>query len=130
MTSESVADNMNQQATVLVIDDDPNICVLLERWLNAAGYRTVTARTAEEGLRMAESESARIALCDVSLPDKDGLWLVRELRKRTPNIRIIFATAHDDLSPFDTLQPGVVGYVTKPFEQSLLLAWVRFAAAQ
>ena len=70
--------------TLLVVDHEPAIRVLVSKWVQAQGYTVAEAGSAGEALdRMAQSAAA-VALCDVSLPDRDGLWLAGQMRRQFP----------------------------------------------
>lgn len=110
---------------ILIVDDDPRICRLLQRYLEHEGYRIYTASDGKEmRLRLTEAE-VNLILLDIRLPDEDGFTLVKELRT-LPNLAIIMVTGKDD--PLDKvlgLELGADDYVTKPFNDRELLARVR-----
>ena len=115
--TNSHSDNPAQRCTVLVVDDDRNIRAILARWLMAEGYAVITAEAAEEALSICRECVIDIALCDVMLPGLSGTWLAGQIQQVSPRTQIIFATADEHMAPADTLKPGVVGYVVKPFER-------------
>lgn len=119
-----------QAPTVLAVDDSPDIRRLLGRWLKDAGYEVLLAENAEEGLRIAKDCRVCMAICDVRMPGLDGMWLADQIRTHSPATKIVFATAVEDLHPFDTLKAGVVGYIVKPFERAQVIAVVCRALAQ
>ena len=116
---------MRNSHNILIVDDDPRICRLLQRYLEQEGYRIYTASNAREmRLRLAEVK-VNLVLLDILLPDEDGFVLLKELRV-LPNVAIIMVTGKDD--PFDKivgLELGADDYVTKPFNDRELLARVR-----
>ena len=120
MTHESPA-FAPRHCTVLIVDDNKDIRLLVGRWLSSSGYEVLTAPNAMEALAVVAECRIDVALCDVRLPDRDGTWLAGQIRAASPETQIVFATAVEDLSPFDTLRPGVVGYVVKPLERSDLI---------
>lgn len=107
-------------ARILIIDDEPGICRLFAEWACSLGHTARVAQDAEIALRMLREEPADVALCDIRMPGRDGLWLIDELRRTHPTTAIVIATGIEDLHPTTTLRPGIVGYLVKPFRRSEL----------
>ncbi len=116
---------MENSHNILIVDDDPRICRLLQRYLEQEGYRIYTASNGKEmRLRLAEVE-VNLVLLDIRLPDEDGFTLMKELRTRA-NLAIIMVTGKaDPLDKVVGLELGADDYVTKPFNERELLARVR-----
>jgi len=125
-------------ATVLIVDDEPQVRVVIRAWLQKGGYETREATDADAALRLlASSPEVEAVLCDVRMRGRDGMWLVEQIRTRFPTLAVVFATSEDDLPAYSTLQDGVVGYVLKPFNQKQVIAlvdaavrWSRHATAR
>jgi two-component system response regulator GlrR len=115
--------------TVLIVDDERPMRELLARWLQPEGYEVLQAESAEAAMTLLASRSIAAALCDRSMPGHDGIWLVEQIRAQWPAVAVILATADDAVPPRVSLQAGVVGYLVKPFKQSLVLDAVRDAVA-
>lgn len=113
-------------ATVLVVDDDPNIRAMLLRALRYEGY-DVTAADGAEAARAAFARGGFDAiLLDVRLPDGDGFRLLEAFRRSDPTVPILMLTARDDVeSRVRGLDLGADDYVPKPFHLSELLARLR-----
>ncbi len=112
-------------ATVLVVDDDPQIRDVLGVALERAGYRTVMARDGAEGLAKAQAQRPDLAVLDIGLPEMDGLALCREIRADS-DLPILFLTARsDEVDRILGLEMGGDDYVTKPFSPRELVARVR-----
>ena len=110
---------------VLIVDDEAEIRRLLRRWMDADGAEVVEAATAEEALGvMARLDvAAGVALCDIRMPGKDGLWLADQLNFLYPDTAIVMTTmVHDFDTAVSSLRRGVVDYVTKPFEREQVMA--------
>ena len=107
-------------STILVIDDDPEACEIIERYLVKDGYTVATAAGGEQGLRLAhEIQPAAITL-DVMMPDMDG-WSVLRALKADPvlhTIPVIMLTMIDDRTRGYSL--GAVDYLTKPVDREQL----------
>lgn len=109
---------------VLVVEDDPAIGSNLERALDAAGYQTARATTAQAARSISTRPS--LVLLDLGLPDGDGLDVAKDLLDRWPELRIIMLTARvEEMDVILGLDSGAIDYVTKPFRLAELLARVR-----
>lgn len=120
---------------VLVVDDEQAIRRLLARWLRAEGHIVHEAADGQAAVEVLTTCSISAVLCDRAMPRRDGDWLVAHIRERFPWIAIVLATGDVSIPPRITLQPGVVGYLVKPFSASCVLdavenamAWHRVAA--
>jgi len=114
--------------TILVIEDNPLNLELARDVLEAAGYTVVDARTAEEGLRLAEAVMPNLILLDIRLPGMNGFDAVRNLKQdvRTRDIPVVALTAQamagDEQTAFGA---GFDGYITKPINTRTLSGDVR-----
>ena len=114
--------------TILLVDDDADLLHLLSLRLRAAGYRVVSAASAEEALTRLATERPGVVLSDVQLPGMDGLRLFDEIHGRDPTLPVILLTAHGTIpDAVEATAKGVFGYLTKPFDAALLLAKVQSA---
>jgi two-component system OmpR family response regulator len=116
---------MNKGPAILIVDDDPRICRLLQLYLEQEGYRIYTASSGEEMRQKLAALQVNLVLLDVRLPDEDGFTLVKEL-SAISNLAVIMVTGRSD--PLDKilgLELGADDYVTKPFDERELLARVR-----
>jgi len=77
------------KGTILVVDDEAEIREGLEMLLVSEGYRVTSAETGESGLSKLEEKPFDLLLLDVSLPDRNGLELLREIRRRDPHLSIV-----------------------------------------
>jgi DNA-binding NtrC family response regulator len=112
----------DDQANILVIDDDEDILKMLTDLLSKGGYATDTARTGAEAIEKMKARSFNIALVDIVLPDIRGTRLLPLIKEITPNIRKIIITGHATLeSAIEALNAGSDAYITKPFDPPQLL---------
>ena len=116
---------MDQDANILVVDDDVVICQLLDRYLTAAGYRVKTACNGEEMYRCIKLQPPDLILLDLKMPGKHGLELARELRKESDMGIIILTGSDETVDKIVGLEVGADDYVPKPFDERELLARVR-----
>ncbi|MCH5177749.1 MAG: response regulator transcription factor [Prevotellaceae bacterium] len=117
-----------EQRRILIVDDEPDLCDILRFNLEAEGYATRTAHSAEEVLAGGLAADADLLLLDVMMGAMSGFDLARQLRSEpaTARLPIIFLTARDTES--DTLRGFRVGaddYVAKPFSVHEVLARIR-----
>lgn len=112
---------MAQTARVLIVDDEEPIRQLLTHWVTGWGYDVKDVGSAVEALDRMAAEPADIVLCDINMPEQDGLWLAEQLHTQWPQTAIIMSTARDDSLTVRTSRTlGAVAYVTKPFDLDLL----------
>jgi CheY-like chemotaxis protein len=108
-------------AYVLVVDDEEPIRRFLRRRLEGWGYTVKEAESATEALERMLSEPAAIAIIDIRMPGRDGLWLAAQIRQRWSKTAIIMATGADDIGSIEKSRKiGAVDYVLKPFDRELL----------
>jgi response regulator RpfG family c-di-GMP phosphodiesterase len=101
---------------VLVVDDETGIRGLVTQWVERLGCVAVEAASAEQAVQALDERSCAIAVCDVNLPGRDGLWLARHIRRRHPETAIVLATDSQDIeSAIGGLRAGIVDYLLKPF---------------
>ncbi|MFP4311235.1 MAG: putative bifunctional diguanylate cyclase/phosphodiesterase [Nitriliruptoraceae bacterium] len=115
---------------VLVIDDDPIICLLATEALQHAGFEVATAGTAEEGARLLDDHGADLVLLDVLLPGGSGLQLCRSLRAEpaTTELPVVVMTGlRDDDIIEEAFDAGATDFLRKPLEGPLLVHRLRFA---
>jgi DNA-binding response OmpR family regulator len=113
-----------KRASVLVIDDDPDIRGLLRELLGRAGYEVVDSSNGREGLRALYGSAPDLVLLDVSMPEMDG-WQTLERIRDVSDVPVIMLTARTaELEKVRGLKAGADDYVTKPFGRQELLARV------
>jgi putative nucleotidyltransferase with HDIG domain len=122
---ERTSDESNASETahsrVLIVDDENGVRELMSRWLKADGYSVATAANAEEALGRLEATPSAVALCDIRMPGRDGLWLAERIRQRYPETAVIMATGVQEAGPaVHTLREGITDYLTKPFGRARL----------
>jgi two-component system KDP operon response regulator KdpE len=116
---------MGDPATVLVVEDDPNLRTALVSTLKAAGLRPVPAADAAEASRWFRHYKPDLVLLDLGLPDRDGLEVIAEVRAAgTTPIVVLSARDAEDVK-VEALDRGADDYVTKPFGIDELLARIR-----
>jgi putative two-component system response regulator len=119
------ASSVDPPRSVLIVDDEPGVRHLMRRWLESRGYTVSVASNASEALTFLEHARVAVAVCDVHMPGRDGLWLTEHLRREFPEIAVIVATGvDDDSAAVEGRRHGVVDYLSKPFDRARLFAAV------
>jgi DNA-binding NtrC family response regulator len=116
------------KGTILVVDDEIEIREGLEALLTSEGFEVTPADTGEAGLQRLEDRPFDLMLLDVSLPDRNGLELLREIRRRDPNLSIILITAFGSIDMARAaFKGGAQDFITKPWSNDELIAQVSVA---
>jgi two-component system KDP operon response regulator KdpE len=115
---------------VLVVDDEPQIRLLLRATLGRAGYLVAEASNAREALNAKAIDKPDLILLDLGLPDRDGLELVAALRGEPRSALIVVSARDQTEQKVAALDLGADDYVTKPFDTEELLARVRASLRQ
>src|SRR6202047_3749426 len=116
------------KGSILVVDDEIEIREGLEALLTSEGFEVTPADTGEAGLQRLEDRPFDWMLLDVSLPDRNGLELLREIRRRDPQLSIILITAFGSIDMARAaFKGGAQDYITKPWSNDELIAQVSLA---
>ncbi|MDK2908679.1 MAG: hypothetical protein PWR20_246 [Bacteroidales bacterium] len=112
---------MNSKIKILLVEDDTNLSMVLQDYLEMVGYEVEAVSNGEDGLKAFVREYPQLCILDVMLPKKDGFSLAKEIRKLNAEVPIIFLTAksqtEDVVSGFKS---GCDDYITKPFSSEEL----------
>jgi putative two-component system response regulator len=104
---------------ILLVDDEPHICDLLQRWLTAEGYLCTTAEDGETALNLLSTDHFDLLISDIMMPRMSGMDLLMVMKPLFPDIAVIMVTAVDDKkTAIMALELGAYGYVTKPFARN------------
>jgi DNA-binding response OmpR family regulator len=121
--AEDKVSQTSDRKKVLLVEDDPNLGMILQDYLELKGkYEVVLAKDGDEGFKCFTADRFDICILDVMMPKKDGFTLGKQIRKINPEVPIIFATAKsmiEDKSVAFNL--GGDDYITKPFRIEELL---------
>ena len=116
------------RGSILVVDDEVEIREGLEALLTSESFEVTLAETGEAGLRQLEDHPFDLMLLDVSLPDRNGLELLREIRRRDPQLSIILITAFGSIDMARAaFKGGAQDYITKPWSNDELIAQISLA---
>lgn len=113
---------------ILVVDDEESVRWALTKALERAGYRVDLAADGPSGFAAAEHLEVDLALLDVRLPGRDGLAVLRDIRKRRPDLPVIMMTAYGTLQvAVEAMKQGAYDYIGKPFDMDEVLLVVEKA---
>ncbi|HEV8383405.1 MAG TPA: sigma-54 dependent transcriptional regulator [Candidatus Acidoferrales bacterium] len=113
------------KGSILVVDDEMEIREGLEMLLSSEGYEVSAADTGNAGLSALEGRPFDLLLLDVSLPDRNGLDILKEIRLRDPELSVILITAYGSIDMARAaFKTGAKDYITKPWSNDELLAQV------
>lgn len=118
---------------LLLIDDDPNLILLVKDYLEFRGYEVITAENGREALEVLEQDLPDMIICDVMMPEMDGYTFVNHVRQneRTSWIPILFLSAKGQSQDrVKGLNIGADVYMVKPFEPEELVAQVEASLKQ
>jgi two-component system, NtrC family, response regulator HydG len=103
------------KATLLIIDDDPVLVNVLKNSFNREGYEVFTSFKGQPALKQLQSRKMDVVLCDIRLPDIDGLDLLHEIHRVSPETVTIMMTAYGEVrSAVKCIKSGAFEYITKP----------------
>ena len=112
--------------SILVVDDEPAIRESLEFLLSEANYKVALAEGGLDGLKKLESDLFDLVLLDVMMPDKNGLEVLEEIGRSSPETAVIMITAFGTIeNAVRAIKSGAVDYVTKPWDNEKLLLDIR-----
>ncbi len=122
---------MNDPVTVLAVDDQSVNLRLLDAVLTPRGHRVISASSGAEALSLLETEDVDLVLSDVVMPEMDGPTLLKELRQRDPDVKIIFVSGYAE-EAFSKNLPSQEQYafLAKPFTLKQLVAEVKKTLVQ
>jgi DNA-binding NtrC family response regulator len=115
-SSEQLSKSATERS-VLVVDDEENLLVLLDRILSKEGYKVNTAFNSYQALDLIEKCGFRLAILDIKMFPLDGVALLSEIKNRSPSTQVIMITAYPTVDTRnECLRMGATSYLTKPLD--------------
>jgi DNA-binding NtrC family response regulator len=122
---------MTTKATILIVDDDPEMCRLLAEILNKEGYRTKSVSTGKEALGLIEKQSFDLVISDIRMPDVNGIDILKYVKQNSPDTVILMITAFGGIeSAISAMKQGAYDYISKPFRIDEIKILVKRALEQ
>jgi two-component system alkaline phosphatase synthesis response regulator PhoP len=112
-------------ATILIIEDEPELVKVLRSYLEKAGYTVLTAGRGDTGLSTWEHKRPDMVLLDLNLPGLDGLDVAREIRRKSDTPIIMLTARVEEMDELIGLEIGADDYLPKPFSPRVVVARVR-----
>ena len=126
--SEKTEPPKGQGETILLVDDEPSLVVIVSRQLVSANYRVIKASNGKEALNIYQKHRAeiRLVILDLLMPDMGGKHCLEALRKLDPNVRVLIASgAMNSATEAELKKIGAGGFIAKPFDTPQLLEKIR-----
>lgn len=111
-------------ARILIVEDEPDVLLLLENRVKGAGHDVVSATNGEEGLTLVATEKPDLVVLDWMMPRRDGIEVCEEIRASDPDHRtkVLMLTARSQQSDVDrAMEAGADDYIVKPFSSRDLI---------
>src|SRR5512137_2838258 len=112
-------------ATILIIEDEPELVRVLRTYLEQAGFSVLTAGRGDTGLSIWEHKQPDLVLLDLNLPGMDGLDVAREIRRKGDTPIIMVTARAEEYDRLIGLELGADDYIVKPFSPREVVARVR-----
>jgi DNA-binding response OmpR family regulator len=112
-------------ATILIIEDEPELVKVLRSYLEQAGYGVLTAYRGDTGLSTWEHKRPDLVILDLNLPGMDGLDVAREIRRKAETPILMLTARVEETDQLIGLELGADDYITKPFSPRIVIARVR-----
>lgn len=118
-------------AKILLVDDDTTFCLMLKTWLTKRGFAVENVFSAESALKILQSQQFDIVLTDLRLPDLDGIFLLKNIKKRHAATQVILMTGYADIhTAVESIKAGAFDYVSKPVIPEEILKKIQEALEQ
>ncbi|HEU4471759.1 MAG TPA: sigma-54 dependent transcriptional regulator [Flavisolibacter sp.] len=114
--------------TILIIDDDRDMCLLLKRFLTRHGYEVLEAYNGKKSLEILESTEPSLVMCDFRLEDMEGNVLLGKIKEKYPHLPVIIITGYSDIKiAVEVMKMGAYDYITKPLFPDEILVTIKQA---
>jgi two-component system response regulator HydG len=114
--------------TILIIDDDRDMCLLLKRFLTRHGYEVLESYNGKKSLELLETVEPSLIMCDFRLEDMEGNVLLGKIKERYPHMPVIIITGYSDIKiAVEVMKMGAYDYITKPLFPDEILVTIKQA---
>ncbi|MBI5570705.1 MAG: response regulator [Desulfomonile tiedjei] len=111
--------NGSRDARILVVDDRPDMCATLSRWLTSEGHFCSAASSGEAAIELLKRAEFHLVVSDITVPGLSGIDLVTYMKRSFPNVAVLVVTAVDDREiAVRSVELGAYGYLIKPFDRN------------
>ena len=113
---------------ILVIDDDRDICLLLNRFLTRRGYEVIEMYTGKKALVWLDSNQPNLVMCDYRLGDMDAMEMLTSIKNKYPEVPVIIITGYSDMrTAVKVMKMGAYDYITKPLLPDEIIHTIQLA---
>jgi len=120
-----------QKATVLIVDDDKNICEIFSFLVKKEGLKTLVANEGDTALKIIRSQTPDIVLLDIKMPGMDGIEVLKRVKELDENLPVVMITAYANIQgAVDAIRLGAHDYLAKPFDNHEVIRVVHRALAE
>ena len=114
--------------TILIIDDDRDMCLLLKRFLTRHGYEVLESYSGKKALELLDSTEPSLVMCDFRLEDMEGNVLLGKIKEKYPHLPVIIITGYSDIKiAVEVMKMGAYDYITKPLFPDEILVTIKKA---
>ncbi|MFX0080013.1 MAG: sigma-54-dependent transcriptional regulator, partial [Candidatus Hermodarchaeota archaeon] len=118
-------------ASILVVDDDRNVCKVLKGLLEKAGFNVLAAYDVDTAMPIIDERDLDLIITDLKMPGKSGMDLLTLSQVRKPAVPVIMITAYGNIeAAVSAIKKGAYDFITKPFDESELLNVIKKALAE
>ena len=109
--------NILAKTDILIVDDEENLLLLLQKILSKQGYHVVTAQNSHDAIAFVERRVFQLAILDIKMFPLDGVFLLGEIKRRSPSTEVIMITAYPTIDTRnECMKKGASTYLTKPVD--------------
>jgi DNA-binding NtrC family response regulator len=110
-----------KKKNILVVDDEKQVCTIIQKVLIQEGYNVLTALSGDEALKQLKKSAVDLIMVDLKMPFMDGLETLKKAHRLQTNLRAVLLTAYGTASVVrDAMSLGVCDFLAKPFDNQLL----------
>src|SRR5438270_7228831 len=114
--------------SILIIDDDRDMCLLLKRFLSRHGYEVLESYNGKKALELLETVEPSLVMCDFRLEDMEGNVLLGKIKDKYPHLPVIIITGYSDIKiAVEVMKMGAYDYITKPLFPDEILVTIKQA---
>jgi two-component system response regulator AtoC len=112
-----MSDTEESKGRILVVDDEQNICESIKKTLERSGYSVSTSHDGYEALKRVRADAYDMVICDIRLPDQDGLQILDQIKEFNHRIIVCMITGYASIdTAITSMRHGAIDYITKPFK--------------
>jgi two-component system response regulator HydG len=118
-------------AKILIVDDEKDLCLVLNRFLSKHGFEVIEANKGKKALELLSENTPDLILCDFKLDDMDGTSVLKAIKEVNPSIPVIIITGYSNIkTAVEVMRLGAIDYITKPLIPDEILMTIRRALDQ